>query len=195
MQKNSFSTLFLSIAALFIFIVSSASGAAAQTAARPRIFQKTNFSAPVRKTATGDGNFIKKIINIAALERRIFELINQKRSEFGLPPVQWSEDLSRVARLHSQNMADLKFFSHQGIDGKRVNNRADQLGVTKWKSLGENIAYNRGYGSPLESAVQSWMNSAGHRKNLLSNRWKKSGVGIAVLSDGTYYFTQVFLRN
>ena len=127
------------------------------------------------------------------LEKQTFALINQKRAEFGLSPIIWSDEIAKIARLHSENMAKFNFFSHTGIDGKMVNDRADLLGVTKWTAMGENIAYNRGYQKPLECAVEKWMESPGHRENLLNDRWKESAIGIAVTANGTYYFTQVFL--
>lgn len=130
---------------------------------------------------------------ILELEKSLFALINAKRSEIGLPTLFWSDDVARIARLHSENMAKFSFFSHRGLDGKMVDDRADQLGITKWKAMGENIAYNRGFRDPIATVVEKWMESQGHRENLLSNRWKDSAIGIAVTGDGTYYFTQVFM--
>lgn len=74
-----------------------------------------------------------------------------------------------------------------------VNNRADLLGIRNWRSIGENIAYNRGYDNPAEFTVGCWMKSDSHRENLLDNRWKESAIGVAVANDGSFYFTQVFL--
>ncbi|MCD9188824.1 MAG: CAP domain-containing protein [Pyrinomonadaceae bacterium] len=128
-----------------------------------------------------------------SLEKKVFALINEKRAEQGLPPLEWNDDVAKIARVHSQNMANYKFFSHVGIDGKMVNDRAAKLGVNKWSSIGENIAFNRGYENPCEFAVERWMLSASHKQNLLDNRWKESGIGVAVANDGAYYFTQVFL--
>lgn len=165
-------------------------------APRPAIVQST---VPPSKSKTGQSGKAQKLIpnsfDISALERRLLEMVNDRRRQYGLPAIAWSSDAARIARLHSQNMAAFNFFSHEGRDGKRVSERADAGGLRKWHALGENIAYNRGYGAPLESAVQSWMNSAGHRENILSNRWEQSGVGIALTADGTYYFTEVFLKN
>jgi len=128
------------------------------------------------------------------LEKLTHDLINQKRAELGLPPVVWSDEVAKIARLHSENMVKFKFFAHQGVDGKRVDNRADAIGLTRWTLIGENIAFNRGYENPIETAVEKWMLSPSHRQNLLNERWKESAVGIAVTDDGTYYFTQVFLK-
>jgi uncharacterized protein YkwD len=128
------------------------------------------------------------------LEKLAFGLINQKRAESGLEPLAWSDEVAKIARLHSENMVKFNFFSHRGLDGKMVDGRADSLGITKWSAMGENIAYNRGFKNPIETAVEKWMLSEGHRENLLSERWKESAIGISVTDDGTYYFTQVFLK-
>jgi uncharacterized protein YkwD len=128
------------------------------------------------------------------LEKLAFGLINQKRAEIGLEPLAWSDEVAKIARLHSENMVKFNFFSHRGVDGKMVDGRADSLGISKWAAMGENIAFNRGFKNPIETAVEKWMLSEGHRENLLSGRWKESAIGIAVTDDGTFYFTQVFLK-
>ena len=127
------------------------------------------------------------------LERKVLELINAQRAAKGLSPLAWSEDLGKIARLHSENMARYKFFSHVGRDGRSIDDRADAAGVSKWRAIGENIAYNRGFENPAEFALQGWLKSASHRENLLSNRWRETGVGVGLAADGTFYFTQVFL--
>jgi uncharacterized protein YkwD len=146
--------------------------------------ENTKIISPARPSAS----------RILELEKMTFALINQKRAENGLEPLTWSDEVARIARLHSENMVRYKFFSHKGIDGKMVDDRADSIGMTKWTLIGENIAYNRGYQSPCETAVEKWLLSPGHRQNLLNNRWKETAVGIAVTDDGTYFFTQVFIK-
>ncbi len=127
------------------------------------------------------------------LERQAFVLLNQKRTEQGLSALVWDDETAKIARIHSQNMANHKFFSHKGLDGSLVNDRADSIGLSKWRLIGENIAYLRGYRNPVEVAVECWMKSDSHKQNLLNKNWKQTAVGIAVTDDGTYYFTQVFL--
>jgi uncharacterized protein YkwD len=131
---------------------------------------------------------------IITFEREVFQLINKKRVEMNLPELEWSEETAKVARFHAENMAKFGFFSHVGLDGKMVDERADYFGVKKWRAIGENIAYIRGYEKPTEVAVEKWLLSASHRENLLSSRWKETGIGIAVTDNGTFYFTQVFLQ-
>ena len=128
-----------------------------------------------------------------SLERQAFDLINVERAKLNLNPLRWSDDVARIARVHSENMATFNFFSHTDLNGLLVNKRADVLGIKNWRAIGENIAYNRGYENPVESAVERWMESPSHRENLLNSRWRESGIGISVTKDGTYYFTEVFL--
>ncbi len=127
------------------------------------------------------------------LERYVFTLMNEQRTQRGLLPLIWHDEVAEIARIHSESMAENKFFSHKGIDGSMVDNRAEKLGLTNWKAIGENIAFIRGFDQPAETAVERWMQSMSHRQNLLDERWKESAVGITVTADGTYYLTQVFL--
>jgi len=133
-------------------------------------------------------------VDAASLEQRVFEQINQKRLENGLKKLIWSDEVARIARTHSANMANFNFFSHQGLDGKRVDDRADAAGLRKWRMIGENIAYNSGFENPVERAIFGWMNSAGHRQNILRDNWNETGIGVAVSPQGRFYITQVFLK-
>ena len=130
----------------------------------------------------------------ASAERLAFDIVNQKRAENGLAPLTWSDDIATIARLHSQNMAEFNFFGHRGLDNKMVSDRADDNGVKKWRSIGENIAYNRGYQDPVTKAVELWLASPSHNHNMMDLNWKESAIGVAIAEDVSYYFTQVFLK-
>jgi uncharacterized protein YkwD len=150
---------------------------------RPRIINVLDNKEPIKKSRAAFD-----------LEKAAFQLINQKRAELGLPALHWSDKIANLARQHSLYMADYKFFSHQGLNGQLIDERATDLGIEKWKAISENIAFNKGYINPVEFAVERWMQSASHRQNLLNPRWQQSGIGVAITSDGAYYFTQVFLN-
>ena len=141
-----------------------------------------------------DTNGASKKITPADLEREIFVRLNSTRQSNGLADLVWNDQVAAVARLHSQNMADKKFFSHRGSDGSMVDDRADRVGLGQWLTIGENIAYIRGYDDPAGLAVEKWMDSTAHRTNLLGKNWHQSAVGVAMTEDGTYYITQVFLH-
>lgn len=165
---------------------------------RPRFVQKNEVfdNAGLKQEVLFTEISNKETVNLNALyalEKQAFNILNQKRLANGLEPLKWNEDVARVARFHSQNMAQYKFFSHAGIDGTMVNNRADALGLNHWRSIGENIAFNLGFKKPVESACEQWMQSPAHKENILDKRWKETGIGIAVAQDGTFYFTQVFM--
>lgn len=131
---------------------------------------------------------------VRALEKDAFQLINTERSLAGLSTLKWSDKIAAVARFHSDNMAGKNFFSHKGLDGLMVDDRAAQLKMGPWSAIGENIAYMKGYENPVEMAVQKWLDSPGHKKNLLDPYWTETAIGMAVTEDGKYYFTQVFIR-
>ncbi|CAN5275248.1 hypothetical protein BH20ACI1_BH20ACI1_23440 [soil metagenome] len=158
---------------------------------RPRVF-KSPLKKEVSNNKPTETAAPKATVNFSC-EHAVFKLINKQRTANDLSPLVWNDDVAKIARIHSENMANNKFFDHKGLDGSMINNRADAIGLSKWRSIGENIAYNRGYANPLEFAVEGWMKSPAHRDNILNNRWQESGIGIAILADGTYYFTQVFL--
>ncbi|MGI8641675.1 MAG: CAP domain-containing protein [Pyrinomonadaceae bacterium] len=209
MKTKLFLTISLFVLSNFLFCVSSRSVFAQTIESQNKIILFVNrndknaavvrprvFKSPVRKEISDnkptETNPAKATTNFSC-ERQVFEFINKKRTEISLTPLIWNDDIAKIARIHSENMASNKFFNHAGLDGSMVNNRADAIGLSKWRAIGENIAYNRGYANPLEFVVEGWMKSPAHRENILNNRWQESGIGIAITADGTYYFTQVFL--
>lgn len=132
-------------------------------------------------------------LNTSDLEKSAFELLNAQRAKNNLGSLRWSDEVAKIARIHSENMARHKFFNHRGIDGLMVDQRADLFGIRKWRAIGENIAFNQGYENPVEFAVERWMLSPTHRENILNSRWQESAVGVAIANDGAIFFTQVFL--
>lgn len=162
---------------------------------RPGISGNVPIARFASSNSAGDRDNVRNPESAAAakLERKIFSMLNSVRRAEGLSELEWSDDVAAVARLHSQNMAEAKFFSHRGTDGSMVDDRADKIGLGAWRTIGENIAYMRGYDDPAGLAVEKWMESTAHRKNLLGPNWQQSAVGVAITPDGTYYMTQVFL--
>lgn len=126
--------------------------------------------------------------------QRVLELTNQFRAQNGVAPLQLNQELNAAALNHSTNMALQDFFSHTGKDGSSAGDRMRQVGYTS-NAWGENIA--AGYTTP-EQVVQGWINSPGHRANLLNSRFTELGVGYYNLTNDTgsvnykNYWTQNF---
>jgi uncharacterized protein YkwD len=132
---------------------------------------------------------------VRTLEREAFNLINAERGRAGLASLEWSDKVAEVARVHSANMAEYNFFSHKGLDGLMVNDRAERMRMGAWSAIGENIAFMKGFDNPVQTAVDKWLQSPSHKRNLLNPQWTETAIGLAVTPDGKYYFTQVFVRN
>jgi uncharacterized protein YkwD len=128
-------------------------------------------------------------VELTDAEKMLVELTNKERDKEKLPPLKVNPVLMKVARAHTENMAKTEMFEHV-IDGKndaaRVKDAGYAAGVT-----GENIALGGKKSSPAE-AVMDWMQSEGHRKNILNKEFKEIGVGIARSAKGETYYTQLF---
>jgi uncharacterized YkwD family protein len=124
--------------------------------------------------------------SIFAYEAEVIQLVNDIREQNGLRALTANADLCRVARLKSQDMVDKNYFSHTSPTYGSPFDMMKTFGIT-YHTAGENIAY--GYPTP-ESVVNGWMNSEGHRKNILNSSFTEIGVGY--VSNGNYW-TQMFI--
>lgn len=155
--------------------------------ARPRRATEESVS-----TATNEANSSASLAEANAIERRAFEQTNRARVENGLLPLAWDNELFRLARLHSERMAVQHFFSHETLEGLQLKDRARARQI-RFRVIGENIAYNKGYDDPGGFAVERWMISSGHRANILHAGFQASAIGSYVSADGSTYLTQVFI--
>lgn len=127
------------------------------------------------------------------IEKRAFDQTNIVRVRNGLAPLVWDADVCRMARMHSESMSRLGFFSHVTPDGLRLRERARVAGILRYAVLGENIAYNQGFADPGAFAVERWMQSEKHRANILSPEYRAMAIGSFVAADGSVYLTQTFI--
>lgn len=129
-------------------------------------------------------------------EQAVVDLVNAERSKRGCAPLRVSDQLAFAAQGHSQDMALNDFFSHTSSDGRSPWDRIRETGYS-FSSAAENIA--AGYPTAA-SAVSGWMNSSGHRANILNCNLEETGVGYYYLQNDTgdvnyrHYWTQVFAR-
>jgi uncharacterized protein YkwD len=125
---------------------------------------------------------------------RVIELTNQERSQAGLSPLKFESRLATAALQHSQDMALQDYFSHTQPNGGTLGDRINATGY-QFSNAAENIA--AGMSTP-EDAVTGWMNSPGHRVNILNPELTEIGVAYYFLADDTgetnyhHYWTQVF---
>lgn len=119
---------------------------------------------------------------------RILELVNSERSSRGLNPLTRNSKLDTAATVHADDMSANGFFSHTGSDGSSVSERAAAAGYA-WTGIAENI----GQGDLTPQAMMNlWMNSDGHRTNILNTTYTELGVGIN--DSGATLWVQVFAR-
>jgi uncharacterized protein YkwD len=155
-------------------------------------------------------------ISITSLEKQIHAMINRERKKNGLSQIALNDKLSGISRKHSRDMAKRAYFDHRSPEGHDFLYRYGQDGYKCSISSGgriymgaENIALNHLYASVTtvngehfydwnseekiaDTTVQGWMNSPGHRKNILTPLWNNEGIGISISSDDKVYITQNF---
>ena len=129
------------------------------------------------------------ILSTDRFDLEVLQLINQERTNRGLSALILSQKLDTAADRHSEDMATQGYFSHTGQDGSNVGTRIERAGYTDWRRWGENIAAGQ---RSAQSVVQAWMNSSGHRANILNADFTHMGLGYLTNSSGTPYWTQVF---
>lgn len=133
---------------------------------------------------------IPNIDDVKAIESEVARLVNVERAKAGLPALTINWEVSRVARYKSQDMINKNYFSHQSPTYGSPFQMMENFGI-RFTAAGENIAY--GQRTPQE-VMNAWMNSSGHRANILSSSYTQIGVGVAKASNGTLYWTQMFIR-
>ena len=111
--------------------------------------------------------------NTGSQAQQVINLTNAERAKNGCPSVTANSQLNQASKAHSQDMVRNNYFSHTGRDGSSPSDRARRFGYNG--GAGENIA--NGYPTPA-AVVQGWMNSPGHRANILNCRYTKIGVGV-----------------
>jgi uncharacterized protein YkwD len=133
-------------------------------------------------------------VKLSADEKALVDLVNQARKKEKLPPLTLNATLCKVARLHSQNMARQEMMKHE-LDGKRVKHRVEEAGYdyrVVCENLGEASGDTDAPAPPPADVHQKWMDSKGHKANILHPRVTEIGLSIARSKKGTYYYTQVF---
>ncbi|HEL4824394.1 TPA: sporulation protein [Clostridioides difficile] len=127
--------------------------------------------------------------SFSASQKEVVDLVNIERAKAGLNPLTLDSSISNVATKKSQDMIDNNYFSHNSPTYGSPFDMLKKFGIS-YKTAGENIAM--GQKTPKE-VVNAWMNSEGHRKNIMNPNFSKIGVGVAQKSGGSIYWTQIFV--
>ena len=135
----------------------------------------------------------RRIREIESLEQQCLDEVNKVRQARRLPPLAFYDELLSVARGYSRRMAEQHFFSHNDPEGRTVRERVDEADI-RWRIVGENLAYSNGYLNPVAASVHGWMESPGHRRNILAPDYNLTAIGAWIGIDGTVYFTEIFIK-
>ena len=192
----------LSLFAMLSFSVTSASAATAHTVVRGESMWKIAVKYEVGLDEIKRANpqienasliYPGQVLNIPSIdetviefEKEVIRLVNVERKKAGVGELKYNWQLSRVARFKSEDMSKKKYFSHTSPTYGSPFEMIKNFGIS-YRSAGENIA--RGYSTP-EAVVKGWMNSSGHRANILNSGFREIGVGYC--PDGKYW-TQMFI--
>lgn len=146
-------------------------------------------------TGTGTGlnnsdsnNNTTNATNLTSDEWEVFNLINQQRSQNGLSPLKIDYEVQRVARIKAQDMVNNNYFSHTSPTYGSPFNMLNNFKVS-YRTAGENIAGN----SSNSAAVTAWMNSSGHKANILNSSFNYTGIGVINGSKYGKIYVQMFI--
>ena len=151
-------------------------------------FRNQNLIARIQPL-TYSGNFKLKLIDhgdLGSIRKKVIKATNRQRRKAGLDPLTGNRRLHDAAQGHVDDMDAVgRYLGHDSSDGRDLSDRIDEVGY-KWRSIAENAA--SGQASP-GAAVTAWMNSDGHRANLLDDEVKDIGIGFAIddKSEVTYW--------
>ncbi|QIB69186.1 serine protease [Aminipila butyrica] len=141
-------------------------------------------------TKTNTGTNTNTNAAIGDYEQQVVNIVNQERAKEGLAPLTVNAKLSQVAEKKAEDMRDNNYFSHTSPTYGSPFDMMKQFGVT-YTAAGENIA--KGQKTP-DSVMTAWMNSSGHRANIMNSTYQQIGVGYVTDSNGTTYWVQEFIK-
>jgi uncharacterized YkwD family protein/spore coat assembly protein SafA len=137
----------------------------------------------------GQKVYVPILDSVKQIENEVVRLTNEQRAKYGLPPLKIDWQLARVARYKSADMRDKNYFQHNSPTYGSPFTMMKNFGI-QYRTAGENIA--AGQQTPQE-VVNAWMNSPGHRANILNRNFTHIGVGYAKGGSYGHYWTQMFI--
>lgn len=143
---------------------------------------------PIQEKMPIDNNSASEIVQQGSMAGQVVNLVNKERKANGLSALSSDSQLARLAQLKAEDMAKNGYFSHTSPTYGSAFDMMKTYGVS-YKTAGENIAKGQ---KTAESVMNGWINSSGHRANILKSDYTKIGIGYAKSADGTTYWVQMF---
>ncbi len=215
-MKDGQKIMSMAAALLFFFLAAFLAGGCLEASVPQDETKSAEEAAALQEELRGQIDYV--VDNSSALASTIHDLINQERKKEGLKPLQWDQSLAKIALDHSKDMAERDYFDHVSPEGEDFADRyaehhyqkETQIGDTTYVG-GENLSLTnvvRSYTYDPEtndvhkyeyndldelanSTVQGWMESPGHRENILTP-FTREGIGIYVTAEGEVYITENF---
>ena len=170
-------------------------GTTLAVAVQPSVAAQQRAIAPLNAPLNAQPNMVAQVqpsppTTQSRFDAELLQLTNEERRKAGVPALQLSPQLDRAAQGHAEDMVRNNFFSHTGSNGSTLVTRVGAAGYA-YSFAGENIA--AGGATPAQT-IQQWMNSPGHRQNLLSRNFTQIGFGYVSAPSTAYghYWVQVF---
>jgi uncharacterized protein YkwD len=133
----------------------------------------------------------RSAVDLNQTEQQVYRSVNQERRSGNLCELKWNVRIAEEARRHAARIAEDSLLSHQDPLRGDIERRLDKSGIG-WIRCGENL-YRGNYSNPAEDAVQCWISSSGHRRNMMDAMFNETGVGVALRSDGWIVIVQEFI--
>lgn len=146
------------------------------------------------KTSGDTAEKIKTNEIFNADEDEIFALVNNERQKQHLGVLIWDDQLAKIARDYSRQMAEENFFDHFDPNGADIVARAKKSNLKQWSKIGENLFSVHGLKNFDAFAVERWMKSPAHRQIILDKDFNTAGIGIAESGSGEIFITEVFIK-
>jgi len=145
-------------------------------------------STPQQSQSQGSTSQSTSSGNTASDEQLAFSLLNADRAANGLPALKWNTSLTRLAENYAQDMINRGYFSHYNPEGQSPFDRMKAAGIS-YSTAGENLAIN----TSVRGAETAFMNSSGHRANILNPNYTEVGIGVRYSANGQVYVVQEFI--
>ena len=187
--KNSYIRVFAGIGDWYVVQVEGDYiGAVSKKYVKPIYPGSSGTSGGSTSGTTGSGTQTNTTSQLTSDEKEVFDLINQQRAANGLPALKIDPEVQRVARIKAQDMVNNNYFSHTS---PTYGSPFDMLNSFKvsYRTAGENIAGN----SSNRGAVNAWMNSSGHKANILNSSFNYTGIGVVSGSKYGKIYVQMFI--